>query len=61
MMENLRIIIQVPHPYKTGEFKEIYRNSIPIDGSLHFDYQGLIKGLNILYPQNNKIINLTLM
>lgn len=61
MIEELKILIQVPHPYKTGEFKELYRNTIPIDGSLHFDYHALIKGLNILYPQNNKIIHLTLV
>lgn len=60
-METLRISVQIPHTFKAGEFKELYRNSIPIDSQLLFDYQGLIKGLNILYPQTNKIINLSLL
>lgn len=60
-MESLRIIIQIPHAFKAGGFKELYRNTIPIDSQIHFDYHALIKGLEILYPQNNKIINLTLM
>lgn len=61
MMTNLRILIQIPHAFKAGEFKELYRNTIPIDSQIHFDYHTLLKGLDILYPQNNKIINLTLL
>lgn len=61
MMENIKVCVSVPHPFKAGEYKEIYRNTISVDASLHFDYHALIKGLNLLYPQTNKIINLTLM
>lgn len=60
-MENIRVIIMIPHPTKVGDFKEIYRNTILVDGSLQFDYQSLIKGLNLLYTQTNKIINLQIM
>ena len=51
----------IPHPTKVGDFKEIYRNTISVEGSLQFDYQSLIKGLNLLYSQTNKIINLQIM
>lgn len=60
-MEQLRIIVQIPHAFKAGEFKELYYGTIPIDSQIHFDYHALLKGLDILYPQNNKIINLTLL
>lgn len=61
MNQILKVIIQVPDNLKTGSFKELYRNSIPLDDGLCFDYQALIKGLKLLYPKNNVIINLSLM
>lgn len=57
----LRIVLERPSELHTGEFKEIYRNTLDCDDSVQFDYQALLKGLKMLYPYNNLIINLTLL
>lgn len=61
MNQFLKVVIQVPDSNRTGSFKELYRNSIPLDDGICFDYQSLIKGLKLLYPKDNIIINLSLM
>lgn len=61
MKRTLRIIVQTPHVSSAGKFVELFRNSFELDDSLVYDYQGLLNGVKLLFPNKELIINLTLV
>lgn len=60
MNKFLKIEILVPTRDKAGEFKRIYFNRLQFDENVCVPYTKIVDGLNILYPQNDKIINFSL-
>lgn len=61
MKQSLKIKCEVPDRVHAGDFKVIYSNLVKIDDSLNFDYQTLIRGLKLLYPFNDLIINFQIL
>lgn len=58
----LVVKIEIPDYRRSGHFKELFRNSFAVDDSLQYDYQGLIRGLKLLFPEHkNLIINLSIV
>lgn len=57
----LMIVLQVPHPTKTGEFKEIYRNSVEVNSSVAIPYERLVETFKFLYPQKGLIVNFRIL
>lgn len=56
----LKVIIEVPHPVRQGSFKELYRTQLQVDDSVHYNYQALINGIKMLFPNKNLVISLIL-
>lgn len=61
MEKQLMITVETPHPTQSCKYQNLLRNSIALDDSLRYDYQGLIRGLELLYPNKKIIIHLTLI
>ena len=61
MKQILRIQVDVPHQSNTGKFVTLLRNQIELDDSLDYDYKGLLRGLKLLYPNKQLIINLSIL
>lgn len=57
----LHIEVNTPDLQKVGNFKTLLRNSIALNMALEYDYQGLIRGLKLLYPNRQIIINLKIV
>lgn len=57
----LHIEVNIPDLQKVGSFKTLLRNSIALNMALEYDYQGLIRGLKLLYPNKQIIINLKIV
>lgn len=58
MKQRIQVTVLIPHPCKCGEFKELFNNIIETDDSFSYDYQGIVNGLKLLFPNNQLIINL---
>lgn len=56
----LMILVQQPDKINAGKYKELLRNSFPLNQSMSYDYQGLINGIKLLYPNRDLIINLSI-
>lgn len=56
----LMILVQQPDKVNAGKYKELLRNSFPLNMSLDYDYKGLINGIKLLYPDRDIIIHLTI-
>lgn len=61
MKQILRIQIDVPHPSNAGKFVTLLRNQLELDDSLHYDYNGLLRGIKLLFPNKQLIINLSIL
>ena len=61
MIKRLLINVEIPHPMKPGEFKELFRTQIEIESSVSFEFNKLIDAFNILFPYTNLIIKFTLL
>ena len=59
-MVQLRINLLRPDRIKTGEYKEIYRNTLEFNESVTIPYELLVNSLKILYPFTDLIISFTL-
>lgn len=61
MKQAIQIIVTEPDRFKVCKFKELFRNTIELDDSLSYDYQGMIKGLRLLFQNKHIIINLNIL
>lgn len=61
MKQSVLVYVVRPDVQHVGQFKQIYKNSIECDDSLDLDYKTLIKGLRMLYPSPDVIIEFHLM
>ena len=61
MTKRLLINVEIPHPMKTGEFKELFRTQIETETSVSFEFNKLIDAFHILFPYTNLIIKFTLL
>lgn len=61
MRQVIKVLVQVPHPTQAGRFSELLRSTIELDSSLKYDYQGLVDGIRLLYPNKNLVINFSIL
>lgn len=61
MTKRLLIEVSIPHPQRTGEFKDLFRTQIEIESTVSFEFNKLIDAFNILFPYSNLIIKFTLL
>lgn len=54
------ILVTCADNVRTGDFKELYRNTIELDDSISFDYSKVIEVLTLLYRQHRPIIEFKL-
>ena len=59
-MNYLKIVLQRPSD-QAGQFKEIYRNSVPFNMAVRFPFESVVSTLRFLYPYDDLIINFTLI
>lgn len=57
MNKLLIITVECPDRINVGQFKTLYKNSIPIDDSIKIPFEILIEALRVLYPQvDNRVM-----
>lgn len=62
MNNTIKIIVQRSHPTIAGKYIEVLRSSFEIDSSCQYDYNGLLRGIRLLFPNyTNLIINITVL
>lgn len=62
MNTTIKILVQRPHPSIAGKFIEVLRSSFEIDASMQYDYNGLLRGVRLLFPNyTNLITHITIL
>lgn len=62
MNTTIKISVQRPHPTKTGSYIELLRSQFELDSSCSYDYNGLLRGIRLLFPNyTNLITNITIL
>lgn len=59
--QTLKIRVEESDKRCAGAFKELLRNSIDLDDSVRYDYNGLVDGLHLLYPNKEIVIHLSIL
>ena len=59
-MAQLHITLMRPDRIRTGNFKEIYRNTLDLNESVSIPFELLIKAFKTLYPYNDLMVNFSL-
>lgn len=52
----LRITVQRPDKYKSGQFKEIFRTCLEYDENVTIPFSRLYDGLKLLFPYKDALV-----
>lgn len=62
MNTTIKILVQRTHPTISGKFVDVLRSSFEIDESMQYDYNGLLRGIRLLFPNyTNLITHITIL
>lgn len=61
MKQTIKVIVSTPDKIQAGKFNQLFRTTFDTDSSLEYDYQTMIKGLRLLFPNKQLFIDLSLM
>lgn len=55
-MSTLSVKVLAPNQYKTGEFKEVFRQTLTVEDSLEVPYNSLVGALKYLFPFKDVVV-----
>ena len=61
MKQRIEIMVSIPDRQDIGKVKDLFRVVNFVDDSVRYDFQSVVKGLRVLFPDESAVISFRLL